>query len=158
MSDKKRGHFTALERRFIAMALFAMPEMDNDSRADSIGVMDALGMRDEAFELKMHARLKELVKVPRPPKDATMRDMADAQEAYDQEVEQVIKKLDATAVPFQLDQDECEHILVALNKAQLKGPQAQIVMAEAARRLKKTIAGSYVAPDVAPKLVAVEGE
>ena len=146
---KKTGHFTALERRHVALALFSTAEMDNEDRGKSLDIMDDLDMKDEMFTLKMRGKLKELVPVPKLTKDAIKDDpnaLQEAQEEYDQAVEDMNVKLDLEIVPFELEDKQSEHILAALNKTKFTHPSAHILSAEICRRLKKVIDGSYVAP------------
>ncbi len=151
-----KGHLTAYERRFLASRMFGAAKTQPD-REGAFDALDALGMREELFTLSMRGQLAPLATYTPPTKEMLEKDPARVGEmakAFDEEISDIIVKLEAEVIPFDLEQPTLETILKALGNMEDLGPVDSVISARVGLRLRKVIAGDY-AP---PPLVAVDGK
>lgn len=143
MSDKKKGNFTALERRHIIEALFAGgAEVDQADHERSFDVAEALGLTDEMFKMKLRGSLPPLAPVPVVPEGATPQTVDRLQREFDDACETASAELDRFDIPFEVTKADLDHVLKMLGHTKWRMLSSRIVAARIGKKCRAAIEGS----------------
>lgn len=161
----KRGHFTKLERRLIAEALFSVPEITQEERTSSYDCMLSLGMKEEMETLTFRGSLPEIVPAPfATPEAARVASLqnpdrhAELLREYTEAQAKASLALDVLNVPCELDDAKYKHIVAMLNKSKNASVGANVLAGRIGARIAEILDGKYVAPPAGDEVAPTSGE